>query len=292
MKKALFIIPFIAFGGYFYNQNLPCKQPIHYSIGKVDPKFGVSVDAYTQIVDDASKVWENSLNKDLFVYDPNAQFKVNLVYDTRQATTEKNKILETNTDQTKQTASSVKAEYTALESTYATKKAEYSTLEANYTKREAAYNASVDYYNKNGGAPRSVYAQLTAEKANLKVLFSSLQTKRIELNSLATEINTKIGVYNHFVEAANVNINTINQSAGVEFEEGEYVQDKVGMRITIYEFTSKKELTRVLAHELGHALGMVHVENPDSIMYYLNKSSNLVPTAEDIRALKGICRIK
>ena len=292
MKKVLFIIPFLAFGGYFYAQNLPCKQPIHYSLGTVDPKFGMSVDAYKQTIEDATKIWENSINKDLFIYDPKGDLKINLVYDTRQATTEKNKILETKTDQTKQTASSVKAEYTSLESTYATKKTEYSTLEASYAKREAAYNSSVDYYNKNGGAPRSVYTQLTAEKANLKVLFNNLQTKRTELNNLATEINTKIGEYNSLVEAANANINTINQSAGVEFNEGEYIEDKDGKRITIYEFTSKNELTRVLAHELGHALGMQHDENADSIMYYLNKSSNLVPTPEDISELKAICRIK
>jgi predicted Zn-dependent protease len=49
---------------------------------------------------------------------------------------------------------------------------------------------------------------------------------------------------------------------------------------------------RVLAHELGHALGIGHLDNPKAIMYYLNEGINEKLTADDLMALKKVCEIK
>ena len=46
---------------------------------------------------------------------------------------------------------------------------------------------------------------------------------------------------------------------------------------------------RVLVHELGHALGIGHVENPDSIMYSYSIGETLTLSEEDLAALKEVC---
>ncbi|MES2214229.1 MAG: matrixin family metalloprotease [Patescibacteria group bacterium] len=97
--------------------------------------------------------------------------------------------------------------------------------------------------------------------------------------------------YNSLVDQANQKVSTINESAGKEFNEGEYIYDEAGQRINIYEFTSRAELVRVLAHELGHALGLDHNSNPDSIMYYLNQSENGALTPEDSADLEALCHL-
>lgn len=48
---------------------------------------------------------------------------------------------------------------------------------------------------------------------------------------------------------------------------------------------------RVLAHELGHALGLDHVDDKEAIMYQLNQGDNLTLSEADIKALKTKCGI-
>ncbi|MEX2013071.1 MAG: matrixin family metalloprotease, partial [Candidatus Levyibacteriota bacterium] len=59
--------------------------------------------------------------------------------------------------------------------------------------------------------------------------------------------------------------------------------------ITIYFASNYSELIHTLTHEFGHALGMQHVENSQSIMYpYTTSSVTLTP--EDLEQLAYVCR--
>ena len=254
--STLFFVLLLAGAGvYFYNEQ-PCVQPIGFRIGTLDSRFGLSQVEFKQIAIQAEEIWSKDLGKPLFKYDPNGQLTVNLIYDSRQATADKNANIISNINQTTESADAVRTQFL--------------TLELNYKESLADYNA------------------LLSERKD----FQAIEEKRLEVNALAEQINALVKKYNYLVSAVNTNINTVNQSAGKEFEEGEYVYDQNGKRINIYEFKTRSELIRVLAHEFGHALNMDHNNNPKSIMYYLNQSSNEVPTAEDTNALKTICRVK
>jgi hypothetical protein len=74
-----------------------------------------------------------------------------------------------------------------------------------------------------------------------------------------------------------------------EHKEGRYISDEKGQRIIIYSFEDRENLHRIVAHELGHALELEHVNTEDSIMYSINKGEDLRLSAEDKAELDRVC---
>ncbi len=255
-KKLLSTIIFLGViagaGVYFYNSQ-PCVQPISYRIGEFDPRFNIGRADFAKVVEQAGEIWGEDMGRDLFKFEANGNLVVNLIYDERQETADKNAKIISNIEQTTQSADMVQAQFLALELEYQSNLAEYNLL--------------------------------LAKRKN----FEAIEAKRRQVNALAEEINALIKKYNFLVSTVNTNISTVNQTAGQEFEEGEYVYDQDGQRINIYEFKTRTELVRVLAHEFGHALGLDHNDNPKSIMYYLNQSTNEALTPEDSGSLQAVC---
>ncbi|KND48827.1 MAG: extracellular metalloprotease M10 family [Parcubacteria bacterium C7867-005] len=290
-KNIWWIVLLLLASGAYVLRPEPCTEPISYQIGKFDPKFGISEETFLKVIEEASLVWEKSINKDLFVYDSEGEIVVNLIYDERQATSDKNQELESHVEESKQTAEEVKAKFLALEDEYQEADEEYKQMLESFQKDHDQYNAEVEYYNQRGGAPKNEYDRLVREKARLAVMNKEMESKRLEVNALAEEVNSFVAEYNDIIRNVNSKINTINESAGKEFSEGEYVRDRDGRRINIYEFDSLAKLRRVLAHEFGHALDLEHNPNPDSIMYYLNNSLNMAPTTEEKGDLAKVCKL-
>jgi predicted Zn-dependent protease len=266
----------------------PCSAPIQYKIGTFDTRFGISKTDFLKTLVESSTLWDKPLNKKLFEYNPKGSLTVNLVYDTRQQSTQQNATLQNEVNQTRGMASSVKVEYLALEDKYRQSEQSYQDEVNTYKISQSKYNADVAYWNSVGGAPKSEYESLNAEKNNLLVLQQALENRRVEVNGLANQVNVFIAKYNTLVSDANLTIKTINTSAG-EFEEGIYDPNKD--EIDIYQFDTRQRLFRVLAHELGHSLGLSHNNNPKSIMYAYNVGENESLSLDDISALKTRCNI-
>ncbi len=283
---------FLAYTAYSYIEREPCRNPIEYSIGTFDARFGVSRTDFLNTISSAGSLWEKAIGKPLFKYSPTGALKINLIYDERQLETQKNAGLQVVIDQNKKSSAEVKLQYASLNENYMAKESEYKSLLTEFEQRSDAYVKSVEYWNGQGGAPKAEFAKITAEKNELKVLQKNLDVKRLEVNRLADEVNTMIHNYNDLVKTNNSVINEYNQSqfVGQEFNEGIYKQDANGKEIDIYEFTDKLKLFRVLAHELGHALTIGHNDNPKSIMYALNQSTNEKLSSEDVRDLKSVCK--
>ncbi len=292
-KTQLILLILLLSGGYygysFYQKNYTCNSVITYTLGTFDDEFGISKKTFLEDLNQASAIWEKAIEKNLFEYSENGAITVNLVYDTRQKTTEQNNILKADTEKLNASALSVKQQYTSLQNTYTSDERIYTNLVHQFEQEQTAYNAKVTYWNAHGGAPSDIYDALVQEHTSLQTTYTTLEQKRVALNTLVDSINTFIHTYNLLIDNANAKITTINKTAGKEFEEGTY--DPNTKTITIYEFGTKEKLIRVLAHELGHALSLNHNDNPKSIMYMLNQSNTLTPSTEDIRDLRIRCNL-
>src|SRR3989344_6008931 len=67
---------------------VPCEEPIAYTLGSFDKRFGISQKDFLSALLAAEAIWEKPLGQELFVYTPEgAKLSVNLIYDYRQETT-------------------------------------------------------------------------------------------------------------------------------------------------------------------------------------------------------------
>lgn len=242
-----------------YETTRPCASPIAYSLGTIDKRFGISTEAVRTAASTATGVWSTSAGKKLFVYDPQATLTLNLVYDERE--------------ETAQLGVAIARAQDAVD----TSRRQLEALQDTYHARQAAYNAQVKEINARGGATKPERAQLEAARATLE--------------AFGAEVNREVRVFNDSVRALNEQVAAYNSKAGRVYEQGQYVRDASGERINIFAFTNQTQLERVLAHEFGHALGLDHLDDPSAIMYAQNESGNMVPTAEDLAALKAICDV-
>jgi len=271
----------------------PCRMPLKYSIGEIDPRFNVAQDQLKDLISQAGAVWDKASGLNLFEYDPNAPLRIKMIYDERQQETDEASQLDADLKNLESNRSALDKQYGGLDKKYDQKLAAFKTGLASYEKRLKDYNEEVAYWNKKGGAPADEYAKLKKEQKDLNDEYDALKDQESELKSLASQINGIANKENSIVNNYNSAVTTYQNKYGKtqEFEKGVYDPTQ---GITIYQFREIADLRLTLVHELGHALGLGHTQNPQSIMYYLMGEQNLenpAPTAEDTAELKTVCQL-
>ena len=314
MKKILFIIIILAviysqisdvqkkqaldfwnnFKAKTLNTYVPCREPIAYNIGSFDEDFGISREYFLSALADAEKIWEGPSGRDLFVYDlEKGTLPINLIYDYRQETTTKLGEINKDVKSTQNEYDTLRAKYLNLKSIYEKENADFAVLVVDFNKRQRDYNREVQSWNEKGGAPEAEYVKLQATKFSLSKDEAILKSREKVLHSKAVEVNTLVVELNDIAKSLNINVdkyNEVGDTLGESFEEGLYTDDGINQKIDIFEFSTREKLVRILAHELGHALGIEHVADKEAIMYELNSGNKLIATESDLSALNAICK--
>ena len=292
-KNTFYVILFLYGVIYIFNETPKCSFPIEYNLNNLDTRFEISENKAIEVLLFSEKVWEDSMGINLFEYKPIGKLKINFIFDERQQENIDAREHEKIINQSESYVDKAEKQYENLLSSYNQKLNLYNSSVEDYEQYLQSHNESTDYWNRRGGAPSKIYNQLLSEESKLESMYNQIVYQEQELSELGNKVDSLADVTNLNIDIYNTNVDVFNNKFGParEFTQGDYIDNN----INIYEFETTTDLKMVLAHEFGHALGLDHVENPHSVMYYLMEKQdidNLKPTEEDISALKQYCGIE
>ena len=276
---------------FFLQGQIPCKQTLTYRIGSLDPRFGLSQSVVEDMLRQAEVPWETLAGRELFTLDQaHGAIVVNFIFDERQERTQEEKKLNQAEAETSHTQEQIGATYDGLSAEFDRRSPVYEKRVKMYEVSLEKYNKEVERFNRTGTATEDDVTRLQSEAKSLDQEAQSIETERLALNQLATRINALSGKEQQVVNGYNQKLQDFQErfrDNGL-FDQGDYG----GKELNIYQFRDQDDLRLVLMHELGHSLGLSHVESSHSIMYYLMQdqdSKHPKLSKEDQEAFESIC---
>jgi chromosome segregation ATPase len=270
LKFALFMGALLFLGNFFYYRFYkPCTTPLPYAIGFIDPRQNITREQLTKILTSAETAWEKPLGKNLFQTETSNDWfskltgrfvTVNVRYDERQL---KKNIL-TNGERNLDTqAKKLAQEKSTLE-----------LLQSQYASQKSIYEEHVSLWNKGKRTSQTTHNQLEVERSALE--------------QLRQTVNDRVSSYNQNIAQYNSEVNTFNANSHFEDEAGTTRGRQV---IDLYLLEGDATDAFLIAHELGHAIGIDgHASDENSLMYYrLPKNIRGINEA-DISLLTKACK--
>jgi hypothetical protein len=242
----------------------PLDTRLRYQIAEVDPRFGMSKEQAIQLSKEAIQIWHDGTQKQLFVYDDQAQLKIKLIYGARQE----------NYNAFKKTQQELDQEHSSnqrISGNLDVSKSSLEQMQQSLRQEQIQLRAEADYLNQQRVSWSRIENEQGENRQRIEAQYQALKEKAQQLqrniayyNQMNAQYNQQVGQHNSSIERYNWNVmQAKNRFPPREFHKGVFMGDQ----IQIYQFDTEDDLRLTLAHELGHALGLGHHADPEALMY-------------------------
>jgi DNA repair exonuclease SbcCD ATPase subunit len=265
---------------------------VTYRIGQVDERFGVSRSEFSRLVKKAAEMWSVPFSADLFQETSNGRILIEMIYDHRQDASKKLARLNTDAREDLKSYKGLKGQYDKLQKEYKQKNEKLERDSAEYNRRARAFKEENAAALHRGRVSEETHQRLQEERAWLNATHAELQRRQKELKDIAVKAEQLVPTINSIAgkqQDHRDDYHKERERLGGEFEKGVY--HRYGKSITVYQYTDKNNLVQLLAHELGHALGIRHINDPNALMYPWDTGKSIEKLAPaDIAALRAKCK--
>lgn len=282
--------------------DVPCAVPLAWRIARVDSEFGLSSDEAAAIVREAAALWESDTGESLFAHDPDDGFPIRLVYDERQASVTERATRERAVDQLESRLRLEEEALGARRERHGAAVADFLRRAEDHERRVSEHNAAVRRWNELGGAApgarvvdlQSIGDSLRVEQEELAAERLPLDAEDASLRGAEDELNERILEHQRLVEELNTAFPPSSVEAG-EYREAvtrvNGVVASVSREIRLYRFANASDLRVLAAHELGHALGLGHTQDPTGVMNASARTGQSVGglATTDVALFRAVC---
>lgn len=285
------------FGDFYTSTRSPasssCTETLAFRVGNIDERFPLTETELGEMIKGAVAVWSEAAGSNIAVYSKNSGIDVNLVYDKEQKLSDREKQFRDRIEEQEYSISVNGREYNRLNSAYEDLVEEFRKESSDIEKKINTLNEWVKQKNRRGFS-ESDFKEYKRRERDIDNAKAQLMQQQAVLKIKADELSTKVDLLNKKIEQKNELVDEYNRMfAGQrKFTQGAYEWRTESRTINIFYFVDKNELKLTIAHEIGHALGLHHVSNPQSVMYEMIGDQNFEHinlTLQDMQELRTVC---
>lgn len=287
--------------------NDPCSEPLGWRVAEIDPRFGLGQGEAEAAVHAAARLWNEAAGQELFFHDPDDGFDVVFHWDERHARIQewlpRRRALDAEVEELARDRARVEEMRSELNLFQVEHERRLETLD----RRWDAYAELLAEWEARRPIPPDVQRQLDWEAEELERERVNLNRDAARLNEDASRVNRQTQHLNQRIQELNARRTEVEADSPLgSIRSGFYREThrtlgrwsvSVTREVFIYQFDDRDHLEKIVAHELGHALGLEHAVEPGALMHELHvtgpgvslEESRLRLTDADIALLREQC---
>jgi chromosome segregation ATPase len=287
------------------------------SVGKIDKRYSalVSQEDLIEIIKEIEILFEKQLGFNVFDYSQEVGKPIDILY--MPPSQKKKKIVQNQkkSELLKKRMSDIKVsksyQQTIMDSTKKQLESQYKNLNRDIQQLNSYVSRKNSSRNLSKNDYETMKRHVSKEQSDIKMRKRALDRKKRQFNSKALSLRNKVNQYNSLISRYNHyqrDIERLSKSykeikgktkKRIQTTNTTYTEDGKSItkqdikidseKIEIYDFENLNLLKVILAHEIGHLVGVKHIDNKGALMHpELQKKqiNHLSLTADDIQAFQ------